>query len=62
MNREIAVIKYQIGTYSGTIEINCNADDESEWIINRAKRILLKDLVSPMVYTSFRIIERRSIS
>jgi len=58
---QIAIVKYQIGTYSGTIQINCDSNDDSEWIINNAKKLLFKDLFSPMVYTSFKIIERRDI-
>ena len=35
-----ATVKYQIGTYAGTVQVNCNPEDEAETIIARAKRIL----------------------
>lgn len=35
-----AIIKYQIATYSGTIQINCDENDENEYLIAKAKRIL----------------------
>ena len=36
----IAVVKYQLATYSGTIRISCKENDEDKFIIAKAKKIL----------------------
>lgn len=38
----LAIIKYQVATYSGEIKVNCNENDEDEYIIAKAKRILIQ--------------------
>ena len=37
---QLATVKYQIATYSGEIHINCNENDEDEYIISKAKSLL----------------------
>lgn len=55
-----ATVAYQIATYSGTINVQCDPDDDNETIINKAKRIL-KGRVGhfPFGYESWRVVERR---
>ena len=36
----LATVKYQIATYSGTIQVDCSENDENEYIISKAKNIL----------------------
>ena len=36
----IATVKYQVATYSGEVQVNCNENDEDEHIIAKAKRIV----------------------
>lgn len=36
----IATVKYQIATYTGEIQVNCEPNEEDEFIIAKAKRIL----------------------
>jgi len=38
----IAIISYQVATYSGTIPVNYSEDELDEQIIARAKRILTR--------------------
>jgi hypothetical protein len=40
MKTGIATVKYQIATYSGEVQVNCNKNDENEYIIAKAKRIV----------------------
>jgi len=35
-----ATVEYSIGTYSGTIEVSCDENDDNEYIIARAKSAL----------------------
>lgn len=34
-----ALVKYQIATYSGEVEVSCDPDDDNEGIIRKAKAI-----------------------
>lgn len=56
----LATVKYQVATYSGTIQVNCNEDDEDEVIIAKAKSQLQKNSGGslPYGYQSFKIVER----
>ena len=38
----LAIIKYQVATYSGENKVNCNENDEDKYIIAKAKRILIQ--------------------
>lgn len=49
-------VKYQVGTYSGTIEIWAEEDADHDYIIAKAKRILYKNGHPGMVYESFKVI------
>lgn len=56
-----AIVKYQIGTYEGTVPVMCHPDDDSEEIIAKAKSILRRQVGSfPMgiYYESWRVISR----
>ena len=37
-NEMMATVKYQIATYSGEVQVNCNENDEDEYIIAKAKK------------------------
>lgn len=52
----IAKVKYQIGTYSGEINVNSN-DIDHDYIIVRAKRILKKYDTLGMAYRHYEIVE-----
>ena len=55
----MAKVKYQIDTYAGEIIVNCGPDDEQEYIIARAKKILRNKVGSfPPGYQNWTIIER----
>ncbi len=55
-----AIVKYQIATYSGEISVNCEPDEENEYIIARAKRILRNKVGGsfPFGYESWKVIDR----
>ena len=56
----IAIVKYQIATYSGEVQVNCNDNDEDEVIIAKAKRIVTQRSGGslPFGYESWKVIER----
>ena len=55
-----ATVAYQIATYSGTIKVQCDPDDDDETIINKAERILRNRVEHfPFGYQSWRVVERR---
>ena len=60
---QLATIKYQVATYSGTVEVNCLEDDDTEHIIAKARGKLkrLSGGSLPFGYQSFEIIERKTI-
>jgi hypothetical protein len=33
-------VKYQVATYSGSVTVNCDENDDNEYIIAQAKRIV----------------------
>lgn len=54
-------VKYQLGTYAGTISVNADENDDSETVIARAKKALERKagtLPYPC-YESWRVVERR---
>jgi hypothetical protein len=54
-----ATVKYQHGTYSGTVTVTCDDNDDTDIIIARAKKQLFKDAPGlSMCYESFKVIER----
>jgi hypothetical protein len=50
-------VKYQIATYSGEVYVNINGDEEADFIIAKAKRILTDKSGGslPYGYESFKI-------
>ena len=56
----IATVKYQVATYSGEVQVNCNENDEDEYIIAKAKRIVTQRVGGslPRVYESCKVVER----
>jgi len=59
-NEMMATVKYQIATYSGEVQVNCNENDEDEYIIAKAKRIVTQKAGGslPSGYESWKVIER----
>lgn len=55
-----ATVKYQVATYSGTIKVNCEENDENEHIIAKAKRLLRQRAGGslPYGYESWKVIDR----
>lgn len=60
LENQIAVVKYQIASYSGTIEVSCRPDDDTDVVIAKAKARIrrLAGGSLPFGSESFRIIER----
>lgn len=56
----IATVKYQIATYSGEVQVNCNENDENEVIIAKAKRIVTQKAGGslPFGYESWKVVRR----
>lgn len=54
----IAIVKYQIGTYHGTINVSCDENDDDEIIIARAKSKLRNLTSMSMYYEHYEIISR----
>lgn len=55
----IATIKYQHGTYSGTVTVQCNDNDDHETLIAKAKKHLFKNAHGlSMCYESYKVVER----
>lgn len=55
----IATVKYQVATYSGEVHVNCNENDEDEYIIAKAKRIVTQRAGGslPFGYESWKVVE-----
>ena len=52
-----STVKYQLATYEGTIDVTHDEDDEPEYIIAQAKKILRRQVgFFPLGYQSWRII------
>ncbi len=55
----LATVKYHIATYAGEIKVNCESDDTDDYIIAKAKRILINKYGPfPFGYESWRVIKR----
>ena len=55
----IAIVKYQITTYSGEVTVNCDKNDDNEYIIAKAKRILKnRSGEFPFGYQSWTVLNR----
>ena len=56
----IATVKYQVATYSGEVKVNCDENDEDEYIIAKAKRIVTQRAGGslPFGYESWKVVER----
>lgn len=57
---QVATVKYQVATYVGEIQINCNENDEDEYIIAKARRIVIQKAGGslPFGYESWKVVER----
>lgn len=55
-----AVVKYQVATYSGEVEVSCDPDDDNDVIIAKAKRIERHRFGGsfPFGYESWKVIDR----
>lgn len=55
--RQKCIVKYQIATYSGTVTVYCDSNDDNDFIIAKAKREVtrLAGGYLPFGYESFRI-------
>jgi hypothetical protein len=61
MEKMIATVKYQVATYSGEVKVNCDKNDEDEYIIAKAKRIVIQRAGGgslPFGYESWKVVER----
>lgn len=56
----IAIVKYQVATYSGQVEVYFeDPDTENEMLIAKAKKILTRQSgFLPLGYQSFRVVSR----
>ena len=56
----IATVKYQYGTYSGTITVNADEDDDNETIIAKAKAQMRRKgyFTLSMAYESYKVVGR----
>ena len=50
-------VKYQVGTYSGVVEVTADENEDYQVIIAKAKRIVYRHGSIGMCYESFKIIE-----
>jgi hypothetical protein len=55
-----ATVKYQMATYSGEVEVNCDSNDDNDQIISQAKAILRREAGGslPYGYESFKVTDR----
>lgn len=55
-----AIVKYQVASYSGEVTVNCDENDENEYIIAKAKRILTQRSGGSLPFgsESWKVIER----
>jgi hypothetical protein len=57
----IATVKYQVSTYRGEVQVNCNEDDEDFVIIAKAKRILIRRVGPlPFGYRYFKVSKKQA--
>lgn len=50
-------VKYQVGTYSGTVEVWADENEDHDVIIAKAKKKLYNGVHPGMVYESFKVID-----
>ena len=55
---KLAEVSYQIGTYKGTVYVNCTKDTESETIKARARSRAYRNIVLAISRTSFLLLDR----
>ena len=57
---QLATVRYQVATYSGTIQVNCNENDEDDHVIAKAKARLTREAGGylPFGYEYFAVDER----
>lgn len=55
-----ATVKYQVASYSGQIRVNCEPDDENDYIIAKAKSIVTRQAGGslPFGYQIWKVIDR----
>ena len=56
-----ATVYYKVGMYEGTIHLNCDPNEDNEYIIARAKKILLQQAKSfplGIYYESWKVTAR----
>ena len=56
----IATVEYQVATYSGEVKVNCDENEDDEFIIARAKRMLENRAGGslPFGYEIWKVVER----
>jgi hypothetical protein len=56
----LATVKYQVATYSGEIKVICDENHDDEYIIAKAKRIVIQRYGGslPYGYQSWRVVDR----
>jgi hypothetical protein len=55
----MVTVKYNIGTYSGEVEVTCEPEDDNEQIIAKAKKLLKQKVGSypaGMYYEHYKVI------
>lgn len=56
---QTATVEYRVATYSGTVDVMCNENDEDDHIIEKAKQILRREAGSlPFGYQHFEVVDR----
>lgn len=59
MSEQVAIVKYQIATYSGTVEVPCDENDDADYVIARARAELRRKVGSlPYGYHEFWVVRR----
>jgi len=55
-----ATVKYHVATYSGEVEVTCDPNDETEYILAKAKRLVTRQAGGflPFGSQSWKIINR----
>ena len=59
----IATVKYQVATYSGEVQVYCDENDDDEYIIAKARRIVTQKAggflpFGGIYYESWKVVER----
>lgn len=56
----IATVKYRVATYSGEVQVNCDENDEDEYIIAKAKIIVTQRSGGSLPFgsESWKVVER----